>query len=121
MSALCFDKFGNNIGNAIFGYTGFVGNNLIKHYKFDYYYNSSNIDEAIDMEYNNIFICCIPSIKWIANKYPEDDMQSIENIQKILKTITANKVYLISTIDIYNNINDHSCENTVVNFKINHA
>jgi hypothetical protein len=39
MSCLCFDKNGNKIENAIFGYSGFVGSHLIKKYKFGKLYS----------------------------------------------------------------------------------
>jgi sugar phosphate isomerase/epimerase len=114
MSCLCFDKNGNKIENAIFGYSGFVGIHLIKKYKFGKLYNSSNIKDSINGEYNEIFICCVPAVKWLANKHPEKDASDIEEIKNIFKTISARKVILISTIDVYNNINNKSNEKTTI-------
>ena len=34
---------------ALFGYTGFVGSYLCRHIPFDYFYNSTNINEAINL------------------------------------------------------------------------
>jgi sugar phosphate isomerase/epimerase len=116
-----FNKNDKRLENAIFGYTGLVGNHISKNYELDKFYNSSNIQEAINCEYNNIYICCIPAVKWLANKYPENDIMIIENIKNIFKTIKAKKVILISTIDVYDNINNHSTENTVINYDKNNC
>ena len=112
--------YNNKIDNAIFGFTGLVGSNLIKFYNFHRFYNSTNIKEAIGKKFNNIFICCIPAVKWYANKYPDIDIEEIENIKAILTTMQANKVFLISTIDIYDNTSNQSNENSIVNYEQNH-
>ena len=106
--------------NALFGYSGLVGSNLLTKYKFKYLYNSKNIQDAKYKSFDTIFICCIPAVKWFANKYPDIDLDNIENIKKILKTISAKQIILISTIDIYDNINNNSNENTVINYNNNH-
>ena len=107
--------------NAIFGYTGFVGSYLTKFYRFQYLYNSSNIKESVNKEFNIIYISCIPAVKWYANKNPEEDQQVIQNLIKIFKTIEAEKVILISTIDVYDNINNSSNEKTKINHELNHT
>jgi sugar phosphate isomerase/epimerase len=109
------------MNNALFGYTGLVGSTLLTKYKFDYFYNSKNINDAKYKQFNTIFICCIPAIKWFANKFPEKDEEDIENIKQIFKTIKANHIILISTIDIYVNINNKSNENTLINYNNNHT
>ena len=53
--------------SAIVGYSGFVGSNLLSFYKFDYFYNSSNFHEAINKEYDTLFFCGVPAVKWYAN------------------------------------------------------
>lgn len=106
---------------ALFGYTGFVGSYLCRHIPFDYLYNSKNIKEAINMDFDTIYISCIPAVKWIANKNPENDILIINKIKEILETIKANKVILISTIDIYDNINNKSNENTKIDYLNNHT
>jgi len=89
------------MSRAIVGYTGFVGSNLLQFYKFDYFYNSSNFHEAANLEFDELFFCGVPAVKWYANKYPEYDTSTINNIKQILKTIKAKKIILISTIDVY--------------------
>ena len=90
---------------CIVGYTGFVGSNLLQFYKFDYFYNSKNFQDARGLFFDEIYFCGIPAVKWYANKYPEEDIIIIENIIDILKTIKTNKFIHISTIDVYKNVN----------------
>lgn len=99
---------------AIVGYSGFVGSNLLQFYKFDSFYNSKNFHEASGMEFDELFFCGVPAVKWYANKYPKEDTATIETIQSILKTIKIKKLILISTIDVYENTNsdvneDYTC------------
>ena len=109
------------MNNALFGYTGLVGSNILTKYKFDYFYNSKNINDAKYKHFNTIFICCIPAIKWFSNKFPEKDKEDIDYIKNIFKTINAKNIILISTIDIYDNINNKSNENTLINYNNNHT
>lgn len=101
--------------NTIVGYSGFVGSNLLQFYKFDNFYNSKNFHEAKNKEFDTIFFCGIPAVKWYANKFPEEDTKIINEIKEILSTIKVKKFILISTIDVYENVNsemneDHDCD-----------
>jgi sugar phosphate isomerase/epimerase len=100
---------------GIVGYTGFVGSNLLQFYKFDYFYNSKNFHEAENMEFDELFFCGVPAVKWYANKFPEEDVNVIQNIKSILKNVKAKKIILISTIDVYEYTNskvdeDYDCD-----------
>lgn len=106
--------------NAIVGYSGFVGSNLLQFYKFDHFYNSQNFNEAINMEFDKLYFCGIPAVKWKANKYPQEDIDIIENIKNILKTIKVNKIILISTIDVYENVELGNNEDYDCDYVINH-
>jgi len=49
-----------------------------------------------------IVVCAAPaSVKWRANKYPEEDFASIKLLMDVLETVEAQKFILISTIDVY--------------------
>lgn len=111
----------NNNNNAIFGYTGFVGKNLLLKYAFKFLYNSKNIKDAMNKEFDTVFITCIPAVKWLANKNPEQDNITINEIKKVIRTIQAKKIILISTIDVYDKINNKSNENTTINEMLNHV
>lgn len=106
---------------AIVGYSGFVGSNLLQFYKFDYFYNSSNFNEAINKEFDTIFFCGVPAVKWYANKNPEEDFEILKGIKSILKTIKTNKIILISTIDVYEYIDSQQTEDYECDFINNHA
>ena len=112
---------------GIVGYSGFVGSNLLQFYKFDKFYNSKNFEEAKNAHFDILYFCGIPAVKWHANKYPDQDFETINRIKTILNTITCNKIILISTIDVYeitdigkthgSTLNeDYDC-----NFEINHT
>lgn len=108
--------------NGIVGYTGFVGLNLLQFYKFDQFYNSENFEQAKFKHFDMLFFCGIPAVKWYANKNPENDTNIIENIKKILETISCNKFILISTIDVYDDVNNILLnENSIINNNNNHT
>jgi len=111
----------NSSNNALFGYTGFVGSTLQTFYKFDYLYNSKNIENAKNKTFNTIIISCIPATKWYSNKYPEEDISTINYIKEIFKTIKANNVILISTIDIYHNTEIELNEKSDIDYEKNHT
>ena len=108
------------VNRAIVGYTGFVGSNLLKFYKFDYFYNSQNFIEATNMSFDELYFCGIPAVKWYANKYPQEDKDCIEKIKDILKTINVKKIILISTIDVYENVELENNEDYDCDWVINH-
>ena len=114
MSCLLFDDKGDRIENAIFGHTGFVGGYLLRKYQFGHLYNTTNINEARNKEFGIVCICCLPSVKWMANKYPETDDEHINNIMDVIRTIQAKRIILISTVDIFDDISN-SNEDTIIN------
>lgn len=94
-------KIKNSYPNVLIGSTGFVGKSLLKQRSFDLCYRSLNISELLNTK-NNIVVCAAPSAKkWYANKFPEEDLENIENLIKVLNTIEANSFILISTVDVY--------------------
>lgn len=107
--------------NAIVGYTGFVGLNLQQFYKLDYFYNSKNFEEARNKEFDTIFFCGIPAVKWYANKYPDEDYNIIKKIKLILNTIQAKKFILISTIDVYDIVDIQLDEDYEIKYTNNHV
>lgn len=106
---------------ALIGYTGFVGLNLQQFYKIDFFYNSKNINDICHKEFDTVFFCGIPAVKWLANKNPEDDINIISNIINIIKTIKVNKFILISTIDVYEDTNSEKDEKYNCKSDLNHA
>ncbi len=104
--------------SALIGYTGFVGSNLNNQQGFDCLYNSKNFREMEGQFYDEIICAGVSAVKWQANKEPEKDKKSIQELQDVLETVTAKRFILISTIDVYPVMRDkdetfdcHSMEN----------
>lgn len=96
--------------NALIGYTGFVGENLKRQMFFDDYYNSQNISDIIDKEYDLLICAGVRAEKYLANINPENDIKQIMDLFNILIKVQAKKFVLISTIDVYNcidNVNEN--------------
>jgi sugar phosphate isomerase/epimerase len=108
-------------GRAIVGYTGFVGSNLLQFYKFDHFYNSRNFTEAANQSFDELFFCGVPAVKWRANKYPQEDADIIEQIETVLNSVTAKRVILISTIDVYDDVDREYDEDYDCDWVHNHA
>lgn len=91
--------------NALIGYTGFVGSNLLKNIKdkrkIDLY-NSKNINQIKNRKYNQVICAGLSATKWIANKYPKKDIKNINILINNLKNIKCDLFILISTIDVHN-------------------
>lgn len=88
--------------SAIVGYTGFVGSNICATTKFDAYYNSKNIEEAFGTCPDLLVYSGVRAEMFLANKYPEKDMEVIQNAIDNIKKINPKRVVLISTIAVYN-------------------
>lgn len=107
--------------NAIVGYTGFVGLHMLECFKFDNFYNSKNFKSAKGETFDLCVFCGAPAQKWKANKFPNEDNTIIQEIITILKTIQIRKFVLISTIDVYQNVNAEEDEDVVINCDQNHT
>jgi len=81
--------------------TGFVGGNLLEQTKFDYIYNSKNIQDIKGKEFDLLVIAAPSAVKWLANKEPEKDLNSIKDLIKNIKSCKAKKVIHLSTVDVY--------------------
>lgn len=101
----------SNKRTALIGYTGFVGGNILHENSFDDMFNSKNIGDIENKQYDLVVNAGTPGIKWLANKEPENDRKQINKLLQSLKTIKANKFIHISTIDVYpepNGVNELS-------------
>lgn len=92
-----------NNKKALIGYTGFVGSNILNQDEFDYLYNSKNIEEIQDLEFDLIVCSGAYGAKRKADKEPERDFNSIKRLMNNLEKVKTKKFILISTIDIYPN------------------
>lgn len=98
---------------AIIGYTGFVGGNLCSQFEFDDFYNSKNIEDISGKHYRLLVCSGLPAAKWLANKDPQADLANTERLLGYLRKVKAEKIILISTVDVYPNPNDAD-ENTQI-------
>jgi len=85
------------------GYTGFVGSNIYNSIDFDGVFNSKNIEEAFGTNPDLLIYSGVPAQKFMANKFPEKDLEIINNAIENIKKINPKKIVLISTIDVYKN------------------
>lgn len=105
---------------ALIGFSGFVGSTLLKQTNFNSLYRSTNISE-IDGHHFDMVVCAgAPAKKWLANKEPEIDLQSVQGLISHLKTITCKTFVLISTVDVFKSPIEVD-ENTKVNEESLHA
>ena len=88
---------------ALIGYTGFVGGTLLRQRTFDACFNSSNVEEIRGRSFDLIVCAGAPAEKWKANKEPERDLDNIERLTRALLSADAQKVVLISTVDVFLN------------------
>lgn len=84
------------------GSTGFVGMNLQRFFEFDYKYNSTNLDDIADAPDGcDLYLSCLPATKWLVNKNPGLDLENAIQIFSKIKNKKYNRVFLFSTIDVY--------------------
>ncbi len=86
---------------GLIGYTGFVGGVLKAAGDYTYFYNSKNIDAIKGAAFDTLVCSATPATKWLANKEPEQDWQSIQRLMEALVRVTARQFFLISTVDVF--------------------
>lgn len=89
------------MGSALIGATGFVGGNLLRQRSFDDTYRSSNIHEIVGKRYEMIVCAGMPAEKWRANQEPDRDLDRLNHLVAHLSRAHADRLILISTIDVY--------------------
>lgn len=89
------------MSTALIGHTGFVGSNLAAQAHFDAKFNSSNIGSIAGKSFDLVVCAGAYAVKWKANKDPEGDRASLEKLIEPLRAVTAKKLVLISTVDVY--------------------
>jgi NAD dependent epimerase/dehydratase family len=87
--------------SALIGFSGFVGSNISSQSKFDFYFNSKNLDLLLDHDYDLVICAGVPAVKWWANQNAFEDFSIINNLIKIYGSISCKRFVLISTVDVY--------------------
>lgn len=83
------------------GYTGFVGSNIAQKYEFTWKINSKNKEESYGKNPDILIYAGLRAEKFLANKDPEADRQTIIDALEQIKKINPKKLVLISTVDVY--------------------
>ena len=86
---------------SLVGSTGFVGSNIAGSYKFDGLYNSGNIETAYETRPDVLVYAGVRAEMFLANKYPDKDLEAIEQAEENIRRIGAKKTILISTVSVY--------------------
>lgn len=87
---------------GLIGYTGFVGSNILEQHTFDKLYRSTNIESMKGQSFDLLVCAGASAVKWIANSEPEADWKNLEVLMRALSETYAQRLVLISTIDVYN-------------------
>lgn len=86
--------------DALIGWTGFVGGNLIAQHEFGGQFNSRNIGDIAGKRFETVVCAAAPATMWAANKDPQGDLDNINALVSQLERIEANAFVLISTIAV---------------------
>jgi hypothetical protein len=86
---------------ALIGYTGFVGGFLASRARFDLKVNRANLAALRGHALERVVCAGLPPAKWIANREPDADRANMLRLCEVLRTVTARRFTLISTIDVY--------------------
>lgn len=91
------------MSSALVGYTGFVGSNILRGQTFDALYNSKNFEDIKNRNFDFLVFSGATATKWQSNANPDKDRQHIDGLIRNLETVSADRIVLISTIDVYKN------------------
>ena len=99
---------------ALIGHTGFIGSFLKSSGGYTHFYNSTNIGDIGDEQFDVVVCAGTSAVKWQANAEPERDRQGILRLQENLARLRAGQFVLVSTVDVFQTPL-HVNENTPVN------
>ena len=91
------------MNDALIGYSGFVGSALMRQRSFQHQYRSTDIADIRGGRFGTVLCAGAPGQKWIANRDPERDAESISSLIEHLNKITCECFVLISTVDVFDN------------------
>ncbi|MCC6717878.1 MAG: hypothetical protein IT555_08340 [Acetobacteraceae bacterium] len=86
--------------DALIGHTGFVGGNLLRQHDFAARFNTANIEAIAGRDFETLVFSGAQAKKWWANQNPAADRAGIQRALDAMRGVTANRVVLISTIDV---------------------
>jgi nucleoside-diphosphate-sugar epimerase len=86
---------------ALIGFTGFVGSNIENQNAFDDLYNSENIDQIENKEYDLVVSAANRAEMWRINQEGEKDLSEIKDYIGHISQCKIMKLVLISTVGVY--------------------
>jgi len=86
--------------DVLIGHTGFVGGLLARQRRFDACLASPSIGLLRGASVRHLVCAGVSAVKWKANRDPEADFAGIMRLWEVLETVRAERVTLISTIDV---------------------
>jgi nucleoside-diphosphate-sugar epimerase len=89
------------MATALVGYTGFVGQTLLRQTPFDDLFNRANIEDIRGRQFSLLGCAGAPAAKWYANQHPEEDRANLDWLMSCLEQVEAERFLLISTVDVY--------------------
>jgi nucleoside-diphosphate-sugar epimerase len=97
---------------VLFGSTGLIGSALQEQTNFDRLYSSKNFRDIVLLRrhIDHLVLCCLPATKWKINQDPLADLRNIISIVDALTNVHAERITLISTIDVYGHGKLSMCE-----------
>jgi len=87
--------------DVLVGYTGLVGGNLDAQRVFAVHVNSSNAGELRGGAFGHVVFSAAKAEKWRANADPMADARHIDELIALLASFHAERVTLVSTVDVY--------------------
>ncbi len=102
-----------NFMDFIVGNTGFVGSNLCASHSFDGQFHSTDIANAYGASPDLLVYAGLRAEKYLANRFPEQDMDSVRQAFDNIMKIAPKRLVLISTVDVYPDPKNVD-ENTVI-------
>jgi hypothetical protein len=89
------------VSSALIGYSGFVGGHLAGRERFDLEVNRANLEALRGRRLERLVCAGLPAAKWLANREPQADRDNMLRLCGVLGSVTARRVTVISTIDVY--------------------
>ena len=89
--------------DAIIGHTGFVGQTLAKQHSFSAHFNTSNISDISDREFDTLVCAAAPGSMFAANREPLRDREQIDGLIDSLNEVRARRFILVSSIAVLEN------------------
>lgn len=87
--------------DALIGTSGYVGSTLLRQRPFDRGFRSSDIHLIRGQRFDDLVCAGAPGAKWIADRAPQDDLVNLRRLAEHLGEVSAERVILISTIDVF--------------------